>query len=170
LIAIKNCAATEFRDVYEVCNDGARAYRGVIAADQWREPYMPEAELRAEIDDGVTFFGGFAGGALAGVMGIQHVDDVALIRDAYTRTSQQRSGIGGVLLEHLRSLTDRPLLVGTWRAAAWAIRFYERHGFRVLADAQREATLRRYWRISDRQVDESLVLGDSRWFARDSAG
>ena len=161
---IRRCSATEFADVYAVCNDGALAYRGVIAPDQWKEPYMPEAELRREMRAGVEFFGAFDDEQrLAGVMGLQQVDDVALIRHAYTRTTRQGAGIGSALLAHLRSLTDRPVLVGTWKAADWAIRFYERRGFTRTDEQQSARLLRRYWTISERQVAESVVLGSERW-------
>jgi GNAT superfamily N-acetyltransferase len=165
-ISIRPCAAADFDEVYAVCNDAARAYWGVIAEDRWKEPYMPAAELASEIDAGVRFFGAFDDRTLVGVMGIQAVDDVALIRHAYIRTSRQGSGVGSALLEHLRSLADGPLLVGTWRAATWAVRFYERRGFRLVGDGERESLLRRYWRVPERQVDESVVLADARWFAR----
>jgi GNAT superfamily N-acetyltransferase len=157
MLTIKRCSTTDFAELYAVCNDGATAYRSVIAADQWREPYLPEAELRHEIDQGVRFFGAYEDG-LVGVMGLQDVGDVALIRHAYIRTSRQRSGIGGALLAHLRSLTDRPILVGTWKAATWAIAFYERHGFTLVHGPQRETLLRRYWTIPERQIEESVVL------------
>jgi len=124
-------------DADEIClvvNDAAAAYRGAIPADRWREPYMPLEEVHEEIGAGVVFWGYRRGGRLAGVMGLQQVRDVALIRHAYTRTSEQGAGVGSALLEHLRRQTDRPLLVGTWKAATWAVRFYERRGFRLVSD------------------------------------
>jgi len=168
VITIRPCSADDFDALCAVCNDAARAYRGVIG-DLWKEPYMPEAELRSEIAAGVRFCGAFDAHALVGVMGIQDAGEVDLIRHAYTRTLSQGRGVGGALLEYLRAQTDRPILVGTWRAATWAIRFYERHGFRLVPDDQRAVLLRRYWRISDRQIEESVVMGDARWFARDGA-
>jgi GNAT superfamily N-acetyltransferase len=158
VVTIRVCNAADFDDVYAVCNDGAAAYRGVVAAAQWKEPYMPETELRHEIDAGVRFFGAFDDDGLVGVMGLQSVDDVALIRHAYVRTRRQGSGVGSALLAHVRSLTDRPILVGTWKAATWAIHFYQRHGFKLAEDPQREALLRRYWTIPERQIEESVVL------------
>lgn len=165
-ITIRACDEDDFRELLSVCNDAARAYRGAIAADQWKEPYLSEAELRHEIDEGVAFFGALEDGNLAGVMGLQDVDDVTLIRHAYTRTDCQRRGIGSSLLSQLRSQTTRPILIGTWKAATWAIRFYERHGFRLIDGRHRDSVLRRYWTIPDRQIEESVVLADAHWFAR----
>ena len=125
---------------------------------------MPEAELRRELEAGVRFFGAFDEHGLLALMGLQDVVDVALIRHAYTRTTRQRTGVGGRLLGNVLSLTHRPILVGTWKAATWAIRFYERHGFRLFDDRQREALLRRYWTITARQIEESVVLANARWF------
>jgi GNAT superfamily N-acetyltransferase len=163
-MTIRRCTAAEFADMYAVCNDGAAAYRGIIAADQWKTPYMSEAELRAEMLAGVEFFGAFDDEqGLVGVMGLQQVGDITLIRHAYTRTTRQGAGIGSALLAHLLSLTHRPVLVGTWRAATWAIQFYERRGFTRIAGWQRETLLRRYWTIPERQIEESVVLGNTRW-------
>jgi GNAT superfamily N-acetyltransferase len=148
-------------DADEIClvvNDAAAAYRGVIPADCWKEPYMPLEEVHEEIAAGVVFWGDRRGGRLAGVMGLQEVLDVALIRHAYTRTSEQGAGVGSALLEHLRQQTDLPLLVGTWKAAAWAVRFYERRGFRLVSDEEKARLLRRYWTVPERQIAESVVL------------
>ncbi|HEV8108854.1 MAG TPA: GNAT family N-acetyltransferase [Burkholderiales bacterium] len=139
-------------------NDAALAYRGVIPADRWHEPYMPRDELVSEMRAGVKFFCIRRGGSVAGVMGLQYVSDVALIRHAYTLTSQQHSGVGTLLLDHLRQQTDRPLLVGTWKAATWAVRFYERRGFRLVPEEEKAVLLRRYWTVSERQILESVVL------------
>jgi len=141
-----------------VINDAALAYRGVIPADRWHEPYMPRGDLVSEMRAGVKFFCLRRNGRVAGVMGLQHVADVALIRHAYTVSSQQHSGVGSLLLDQLRRQTDRRLLVGTWKAAAWAVRFYERRGFRLVSDAEKERLLRRYWVIPERQIAESVVL------------
>jgi N-acetylglutamate synthase-like GNAT family acetyltransferase len=141
-----------------VINDAALAYRGVIPADRWHEPYMPRDALVSEMRAGVKFFCLRRGGSIAGVMGLQHVSDVALIRHAYTLTSQQHSGVGTLLLDHLRQQTDRPLLVGTWKAATWAVRFYERRGFRLVPEEEKAVLLRRYWTVSERQILESVVL------------
>ena len=167
VMTIRLCSAADFADALAVCNDGASKYRGVIAADQWKTPYMSDAELRHELLAGVKLFGAFVEERrLVAVMGLQHVRDVALIRHAYTRTACQGAGYGSALLAHLESQTDCPILVGTWRAATWAVRFYERHGFRLIEGLQRKILLQRYWTISARQIEESLVLGGERWFAR----
>jgi GNAT superfamily N-acetyltransferase len=164
-IVMRLCAPSELDEIGAVVNDAAVAYRGIIAADRWKEPYMSANELREEIDDGVVFWGAFEDGQLVGVMGLQHIRDVALVRHAYTRTSRQGAGIGAGLLAHVVAQTDRPMLIGTWRAATWAIRFYEKHGFRLVPDREKETLLRRYWTIPDRQVEESVVLADATWLA-----
>src|ERR1700694_378846 len=148
-------------DADEIClvvNDAATVYRGVIPADRWKEPYMPLEEVLEEIEAGVVFWGDRRGGRLAGVMGLQNVKDVALIRHAYTRTAEQGAGVGSALLEHLRSQADRPLLVGPGKAATWAVKFYERRGFRLVSDEDKVRLLRRYWRVPERQIEESVVL------------
>lgn len=166
---IRPCEPAELDDICALVNDAAAAYRGVIPADCWKDPYMSAEELRREIDDGVRFWGFFDGGALLAVMGLQNVGEVALVRHAYTRTTKQGAGIGAALLAHLRGETDRPMLVGTWKAATWAIRFYERRGFRLVTAPHKDALLRRYWTVPARQMDESVVLADARWFAASSA-
>ncbi|MCD6291777.1 MAG: GNAT family N-acetyltransferase [Anaerolineae bacterium] len=161
---IRQCNDSDFEAIYEIINDAAQAYRGVIPADRWKEPYMPREELREEIKAGVVFWGYEEDGELLGVMGLQHVQDVALIRHAYVRSSRQRQGIGGKLLSHLRVLTTRPILIGTWADATWAIRFYEKHGFRLLPSDETGRVLRKYWSIPERQVETSVVLADPKWF------
>lgn len=143
-----------------VINDAARAYRGVIPADRWHEPYMSAEALRAELDAGVKFVCFRRDGRVVGVMGLQPIADVALIRHAYTRTAEQGSGVGSALLEYLRRQSAQRLLVGTWKAASWAVRFYERHGFRLVGDEEKDRLLRRYWRIPERQIEESVVLAE----------
>jgi GNAT superfamily N-acetyltransferase len=145
-------------DVLEIVNDAARAYQGVIPADRWHEPYMPEEALRAEMAAGVAFWGCTRDRRLAGVMGLQYVQDVALIRHAYTRTATRGSGVGSALLEHLKREARAPLLVGTWKAATWAVRFYEKRGFVLTSESEKERLLKRYWDIPERQVEESVVL------------
>jgi len=162
---IRPCGPADADAVYDVINDGASAYRGVIAADRWHEPYMPKEELRREIDAGVTFWCVDEDGRIGAVMGLQPVQDVSLVRHAYTRTNLRGSGLGTALLTHLQQLADRPMLIGTWKAATWAIAFYERRGFRLVSDAQKEQLLRRYWTIPERQIEDSVVLADARWFA-----
>ena len=161
---IRKCRSGDFETICEIVNDAAQAYRGVIPADRWKEPYMPPEELRREIDDGVVFWGCEADGVLLGVMGIQDVQDVTLMRHAYVRTARQNQGIGGELLRRLRTLTDRPILIGTWADAVWAIRFYEKHGFRLVSTEQKNRLLRKYWSIPDRQVATSVVLAGPRWW------
>ena len=147
-----------------IINEAARAYQGVIPADCWCEPYMPADELRAEIGAGVDFCAYEADGALLGVMGRQPLTEVTLIRHAYVRTKAQQRGLGAQLLSHLLTGVSAPVLVGTWAAAWWAIRFYEKHGFKLVTPLVKDRLLRRYWTISDRQVETSVVLGDERWF------
>lgn len=163
---IRRCGPADVPAMLAIINDAAQAYRGVIPADRWHDPYMPEDELRGEIAAGVVFWGAEAGGRLAGVMGLQEVQDVALIRHAYVATAVRGEGIGGELLRHLLAQTDRPVLVGTWAAATWAIRFYEKHGFALTSPAEKERLLRKYWSIPDRQIETSVVLADARWRAR----
>jgi GNAT superfamily N-acetyltransferase len=147
-----------FSDILEIVNDAARAYRGVIPADRWHEPYMPAGELRAELAAGVAFWGFAKDSRLAGVMGLQYVQDVALIRHAYTRTGIRGQGVGGTLLEYLKKEARAPLLVGTWKAATWAVRFYEKRGFTLTAEEEKARLLKRYWSIPERQIEESVVL------------
>ena len=154
----RRCVEADVPAMCAIVNDAAQAYRGVIPADRWHEPYMPESELRAEIEAGVAFWGWEDEGRLLGVMGLQDVQDVALIRHAYVVTAARGRGIGGRLLGFLLAQTTRPVLVGTWAAATWAIRFYERHGFTLMGPAEKERLLRRYWSIPDRQIDTSVVL------------
>jgi GNAT superfamily N-acetyltransferase len=162
---IRPCGQDEFETIYEIVNDAAQVYRGVIPADRWKEPYMPRHELAQEIQEGVRFWG-YWDEELVGVMGIQDVQDVTLIRHAYVRTARGRQGIGGQLLSHLLTQASRPILIGTWADAHWAIRFYQKHGFRVVSHAEKERLLRKYWSIPERQVETSVVLADQEWFQR----
>jgi GNAT superfamily N-acetyltransferase len=155
---VRRIAEDELADVLAIVNAAAGVYRGVIPADRWREPYMDAAELDREIAAGVVFWGCDLDGRLAGVMGIQGVRDVDLIRHAYVRPEHQGEGIGRWLLEHLTAEAERPLLVGTWAAAEWAIRFYERNGFQLVAPAEKDRLLAAYWDIPERQVETSVVL------------
>jgi GNAT superfamily N-acetyltransferase len=161
---IRHCRDDELARILRIVNLAAEAYRGVIPADCWHEPYMPLDELEDEIAAGVAFWGYEAGGELVGVMGIQPVRDVELIRHAYVVPGRQRAGVGAALLEHLMALDPatgsqaRPILVGTWAAAEWAIRFYERHGFKLVPADETAPLLRAYWTISDRQIETSVVL------------
>ncbi len=167
---IRRCTEADFEAILAIVNEAARAYDGVIPADRYHEPYMPAAELRGEIDARVEFWAWEEAGVLLGVMGIQDVKDVTLIRHAYVRTAAQRRGIGASLLADLRAQTTRPLLVGTWADAAWAILFYEKHGFAVVPAEEKAALLRRYWSVPDRQIETSVVLAERGWLARAGAG
>jgi GNAT superfamily N-acetyltransferase len=155
---IRRCLDDDIPVIDAIINEAAAAYRGVIPADCWHEPYMKRSDLLAEIAAGVRFWGFEDSGALVGVMGLQDVRDVTLIRHAYVRTGYQGRGIGGALLERLTTKTTRPLLIGTWAAAHWAIRFYERHGFRVVGAEEKDRLLDTYWSIPARQRETSVVL------------
>jgi GNAT superfamily N-acetyltransferase len=156
--SIRLCRDDERAAILEIVNAAAEAYRDVIPADRWREPYMPSAELDGEIEAGVEFWGYEDDGALLGVMGVQPVRDVDLIRHAYVRPDSQGRGIGGALLRHLVRTTSRQLLVGTWDAAEWAIRFYRGHGFEQVGQATKTRLLQTYWTIPERQIETSMVL------------
>jgi GNAT superfamily N-acetyltransferase len=158
---LRPCTPADTPQILEVINDGAQAYRGVIPADCWHDPYMAESELQRELDAGVTFWCVEEAGRIDAVMGIQDVLDVALIRHAYTRTSLQGKGVGSTLLAHLRDMTDRRILIGTWASAAWAIRFYQGRGYELVTPDEKERLLKRYWTVSDRQIAESVVLRSS---------
>ena len=160
---IAPCAAADLPAVFEIINESALAYKGVIPADRWHEPYMSMAELKSEIAKGVRFYCCKLDDRIAGVMGIQDVKDVTLIRHAYVRTKRRRHGIGRTLLEHLNQLSSRPVLIGTWKAASWAVRFYEKNGFTLVSDEEKNRLLRIYWTIPDRQVEESVVLVSPGW-------
>ena len=157
---IRICRDEERAPIFAIINAAAEAYRGVIPADCWHEPYMPRDELDREITHGVIFWVYEAAGKLIGVMGLQRVRDVDLIRHAYVLPGWQRQGIGAALLKHIRRQSTRPLLVGTWAAAGWAIRFYEKHGFELVPPARKTALLETYWSIPGRQAAASAVLAD----------
>jgi len=158
--SIRLCRDDERDAILAIVNVAAEAYRGVIPADRWHEPYMSWSELDSEIRAGVEFWGYEADGELIGIMGIQAVRDVDLIRHAYVLTGNQRRGVGGELIEHLRRLSDRPMLVGTWAAAVWAINFYLRHGFEQVSPERKTSLLKTYWTIPDRQIETSVVLAN----------
>jgi GNAT superfamily N-acetyltransferase len=160
---IRRCDDRDFEVIWAIINDGAQKYKGIIPADRWTEPYMAREKLRHEMDDGVVFWGYEDGGALAGVMGLQEVQDVTLIRHAYVRGSSQKKGIGGYLLAHLRGMASRPVLIGTWADAVWAIRFYEKNGFQMVGTREKDRLLKKYWTIPERQIETSVVLADAVW-------
>ena len=158
MATVRPCRDDERAAILAIVNDAAEVYRGVIPADRWHEPYMPAEELDSELAAGVVFWGYDEDGELLGIMGIQRVRDVDLIRHAYVAPARQRAGIGGALLEHLTGSPARRMLVGTWADAEWAIRFYERHGFQLLPREEGAELLRRYWTIPERQIETSVVL------------
>ena len=158
---VRRCDENDFEMIWQIINDGAKAYNGVIPQDRYKEPYMTRDELRHEMRDGVEFWAFEEDGALTGVMGIQPVRHVTLIRHAYVRTQRQKAGIGTRLLAHLRTLASGPVLVGTWADASWAIQFYQKHGFRLVAPREeKNALLKRYWTVPDEQAAVSVVLVD----------
>ena len=157
---IRLCRDEELTTILAIINRAAEAYRGVIPPDRWHEPYMSATELRSEIAAGVSFWGFEMDGTLVGVMGIQPVQDVDLIRHAYVLPDRQRYGIGAALIEHLRRQSTRRMLVGTWAAASWAIGFYRRHGFELVAPASKSKLLETYWNIPARQIETSVLLAN----------
>jgi GNAT superfamily N-acetyltransferase len=161
---ILQCKSSDFEAVLAVINDAAMAYQGVIPEDRWHQPYMSAEELRREISRGVQFWGYWHQGELAGVMGIQDVKDVTLIRHAYVRTRERNKGIGTELLRFLLHRTSRPVLVGTWKAAVWAVKFYQRSGLTLVTEEEKNRLLKTYWTIPERQIETSVVLADRNWF------
>jgi len=159
---IRCCRDDECPAIAGIINAAAEAYRGVIPADRWHEPYMSRLELDREIAAGVAFWGYEADRALLGVMGIQEMPGVDLIRHAYVLPGSQGRGIGGALLNCLRRLSSQPMLVGTWAAADWAIRFYRQHGFELVSTERKTSLLKTHWTIPDRQIETSVVLASPR--------
>ena len=156
-------ADNHFNEIYEIINDGASAYKGIIPDDRWHIPYMSQDELKSQIGEGVEFWGYLKKNLLLGVMGIQSKKNLTLIRHAYIRTDQRNKGIGSSLLEYLCALCETPVLIGTWADAAWAISFYQKHGFRLLPEEEKNNLLRKYWKIPVRQIETSVVLASSNW-------
>jgi N-acetylglutamate synthase-like GNAT family acetyltransferase len=172
-VVIRLCGDKDFDTMYAIINKAAEKYEGVIPPDRWETPYMPKDELKQEIKSGIVFWGCERNGKLVGVMGLQHVKDVTLIRHAYVLPAEQGQGIGSELLSFLAGQTSRPILIGTWAAADWAVRFYETRGFRLVPAEEKDRLLEKYWSIPRRQVETSVVLADQTWFqlrdqARDS--
>ena len=168
-MSIRKAVESDFPAMLAIINDASLAYRGVIPEDRWHEPYMPAEELQKEIAAGVVFWVAEDEGRIKGVMAIQDKGDVALVRHAYVVTTTQRSGIGTRLLQHVEGLTDKPILIGTWAAASWAIDFYRRNGFTVVSNADKDRLLRTYWSIPRRQVETSVVLANPRWMETQAA-
>ena len=160
---IRKCTEDDFDEIYNIINDAATAYKGMIPEDQWHEPYMTRQELKEQIDDGVRFSCYIDNHEIIGVMGIQDKVTVQLIRHAYVRTKQRKQGVGSRLLQELINDAEKPILIGTWKAAHWAISFYEKHGFRLVNEAEKTRLLKKYWSISDRQAETSVVLVDPKY-------
>lgn len=160
---IRECTESDFTTMLQIINDAAQAYKGVIPNDCWNEPYMSSDELRIEIEDGVIFWGMEQDGQLIGIMGIQDKGVLTLIRHAYILTREQKLGIGTRLLQHLENITEKPILIGTWAAASWAISFYEKNGYTVVSAEEKNRLLQKYWSIPERQIETSVVLANQRW-------
>lgn len=160
---IRECTKSDFNRIFDIINDAAQAYKGVIPDDRWHEPYMPFEELKKEIEDGVVFWGLRHDGQLLGVMGIQDKGEVTLIRHAYVWTQAQKMGFGTKLLQYLESLTEKSILIGTWAAASWAISFYEKNRYALVSEEEKNRLLRRFWLIPERQIETSVVLANQTW-------
>jgi N-acetylglutamate synthase-like GNAT family acetyltransferase len=160
---IRKCTESDVKTIFEIINDAAIAYKGIIPGDRWHEPYMAVEEIRQEIEACVIFWGFEKAGDLLGVMGIQDKRDVVLIRHAYVRTRSRKQGIGENLLLHLEGLTEKPILVGTWQAASWAISFYQKNGYTLVSETEKNRLLQKYWSIPERQIETSVVLANKAW-------
>jgi GNAT superfamily N-acetyltransferase len=160
---IRHSVTEDFEEILAIVNAAAQAYRGVIPVDRWHDPYMSPDELRNEMAAGVTFWVATADSRLIGVMGIQDKGDVALVRHAYVVPTSQRNGVGTGLLRHAEALVDKPILIGTWAAASWAIEFYRRNGLSLVSSSEKDRLLRTYWTIPERQIETSVVLANKRW-------
>jgi N-acetylglutamate synthase-like GNAT family acetyltransferase len=160
---VRSATPADFQRIYEIINDAAQAYKGIIPADRWHEPYMPQAELEAQIADGVRFNCYLEDDEIVGVMGIQDKGEVNLIRHAYVSTKRRGGGIGSILLRELVDSSAKPILIGTWKAAEWAIRFYEKHGFTQVSEEDKNRLLKTFWNIPERQIETSVVLKDQRY-------
>ena len=160
---IRICKKSDFHTIFKIINDAAQTYKGVIPEDCWNEPYMPFEELKEEIEHGVVFWGWEHDTHLIGIMGIQDKGDVTLIRHAYVLTRLQKMGIGTKLLHHLENMAEKPILIGTWAAASWAISFYEKNGYTLTSEEEKNRLLKEYWSIPQRQVETSVVLARQTW-------
>lgn len=161
---ILQCKKSDFAVILEIINEAANAYKGIIPEDRWHEPYMSAEELSREIEDRVVFWGLEREGGIVGIMGIQDRGEVTLIRHSYIRPEAQKTGIGTQLLKHLQTMTEKPILIGTWAAAHWAISFYSKSGYTLLPEEEKNRLLDKYWSIPERQVETSVVLADQKWF------
>ena len=165
---IRVCTESDYDAIFEIINEAAQAYKGIIPQDRWHEPYMSLEELRAQIDDGIVFWGLERDGRLLGVMGIQDKGEVTLIRHAYVASGAQNQGIGKKLLRHLERMTEKPILIGTWADASWAVSFYQKNGYTLVSEVEKNHLLRRYWSIPERQVQTSVVLANPAWYRAQS--
>jgi GNAT superfamily N-acetyltransferase len=170
MVLIRKSVEADSAAMLAIVNEAAQAYRRVIPADRWREPYMPADELAEEIAGGVVFWVAEQEGRLLGVMGIQDKGAVALVRHAYVAPNIQRTGVGTRLLHHVERIADKPILIGTWADASWAIEFYRRNGFTVVPNIHKDRLLRTYWSIPARQIETSVVLADGRWMEAQQRG
>lgn len=166
---IRKCIDEDFNEIFNIINDAAMAYKGIIPPDRWHEPYMTKEELKGQIEDGVRFSCYVDNDKIVGVMGIQDKTDVTLIRHAYVRTKQRNKGIGAMLLRELIKDSTKPILIGTWKAADWAISFYEKHGFCLVDEEEKNRLLKKYWVIPARQVETSVVLADEKYKEKKNA-
>lgn len=157
----------DFNEIYRIINDGATAYQGIIPMDSWSEPYMTKEELETQINEGVQFWTYTENGVIIGVMGIQFKEVVTLIRHAYVLTTKRNLGVGSRLLGHLCSISTTPILIGTWADAEWAVKFYQKHGFRLLPKEEKDRLLHKYWTIPNRQIETSVVLASFNWEGKD---
>jgi len=167
---IRQCDSHDLESICVIINEAAQAYKAAIPKDCWKEPYMSKDDILREIEDGVVFWGYEEEGGMVAVMGIQDIHDVTLVRHAYVRPSRQKQGLGGELLSYLQLQTTRPILIGTWADARWAINFYENNGFRTVPPEIKDMLLRRYWTIPERQIESSIVLANDKWFRERSVG
>jgi len=170
MMLVRKSVEADLSSIFAIVNAAAQAYRGVIPMDRWHEPYMPKDELVREIAEGVIFWVAEEEGALLGVMGMQDKGAVALVRHAYVAPTTQRKGVGTRLLRHVQGLADKPILIGTWADASWAIEFYRRNGFTRVPDGHKNHLLRTYWSIPERQIETSVVLADRRWIEAQQRG
>lgn len=166
---IRKCIDEDFNEIFNIINDAAMAYKGIIPPDRWHEPYMTKEELKGQIEDGVRFSCYVDDDKIVGVMGVQDKTDVTLIRHAYVRTKQRNKGIGTMLLRELIKDSTKPILIGTWKAADWAISFYEKHGFCLVDEEEKNRLLKKYWAIPARQVETSVVLADEKYKEKKNA-
>ncbi len=159
----KSNISTDFETILTIINDSAIAYKGIIPADRWKDPYMSKEELEKQLEEGVVFWNYTENNSILGVMGIQYKKEVTLIRHAYVKTAARQKGIGAKLLNHLISMSNTPILIGTWATATWAISFYKKHGFVQLPIPEKNQLLKTYWAIPDRQIETSIVLASKNW-------